>query len=125
MSEPPQPTATVPLRRVLGVTEFFTLAFGSIVGVGWVVVMHDWLKRGGPGGAALGFVLGGLLLVPVAVVYGRLTARIPKSDSEIAYTAGLFPPWGSFAVGWMMTLGYLVVCPYEAVAVGQLASQIF
>jgi amino acid transporter len=125
MCTPSPPRATVPLRRVLGVTEFFTLAFGSIVGVGWVVVMHDWLERGGPAGAALGFVLGGLLLVPVAVVYGRLTARIPKSDSEIAYTAGLFPAWGSFAVGWMMTLGYLVVCPYEAVAVGQLAARIF
>ena len=47
--------------------------------------MDTWLRRGGPAGAALGFLLGGGLLLPVGVVYGRLMARIPKADSEIAY----------------------------------------
>src|SRR5207302_840066 len=28
----------------------------------------------------------------------------------------------SFATGWMMTLAYLIVCPYEAVAIGRIAS---
>lgn len=84
----PQPAASG-LRRALGVVDYFTLAFGSIVGVGWVVVMHDWLKRGGPAGAALGFVLGGLLFVPIGVAYGRLTACLPQADSEMGFTAGL------------------------------------
>jgi amino acid transporter len=96
-----------------------------MIGVGWVVVMHDWLNRGGPIGAILGFVLGGFLFVPIAIVYGHLTASIPRADGEMAYTEGLFPGQVRFAVGWVMALGYLVVCPYEAVAVGQLASQIF
>jgi amino acid transporter len=112
------------LRRVLGGVEYFTLALGSMVGVGWVVLMHDWLGRGGPVGAALAFAVGGFLLVPIGIVYGHLTACIPLADSEIAYTAGLFPLWGRFAVGWMMTLGYLIVCPFEAVAIGQIAAQI-
>jgi amino acid transporter len=112
------------LRRALGWVEYFTLAWGSIVGVGWVVVMNDWLKRGGPAGAALGFVVGGLLLVPVAAVYGRMTAAAPVAESELAYTAGLAPDWARFLVGWMMLLAYLVVCPYEAVAIGQLCAQL-
>jgi amino acid transporter len=95
-----------------------------MVGVGWVVLMHDWLGRGGPVGAALAFAVGGFLLVPIGIVYGHLTACIPQADSEIAYTASLFPLWARFAVGWMMTLGYLIVCPFEAVAIGQLAVQI-
>jgi amino acid transporter len=112
------------LRRVLGGIEYFTLALGSMVGVGWVVLMHDWLSRGGPLGAALAFAVGGFLLVPIGIVYGHLTACIPQADSEIAYTACLFPLWARFAVGWMMTLGYLIVCPFEAVAIGQIAAQI-
>ncbi len=111
-----------PLRRHLGVVDFFTLAFGSIVGVGWVVVMDDWLGRGGPLGAALGFGAAGLLLLPIGIIYGRLIARLPLSDGEMAYTAGLLPTGGRFAAGWMMTMAYLAVCPYEAVAVGQLAA---
>jgi amino acid transporter len=113
------------LRRALGVVDYFTLAFGSMIGVGWVVLMHDWLGRGGPAGAMLGFLLGGLLLVPVGVVYGQLTAGLPRADSEMGFTAGLFPLWGRFGVGWMMTLAYLIVCPWEAVAVGQLAAQLW
>jgi amino acid permease len=53
----------VPLRKGLSLTEFFTFGFGSMVGVGWVVLMDDWLGRGGPGGAFLGFLAGGLLLL--------------------------------------------------------------
>jgi amino acid transporter len=119
------PPSSSPLRRALGVLDYFTLAFGTMIGVGWVVLMHDWLQRGGPAGAMLGFVLGGLLLVPVGIVYGQLTARLPQADSEMSFTAGLFPLWGRFGVGWMMTLAYLIVCPWEAVAVSQLAAQLW
>lgn len=52
------------LRRVMRAREYFTLAFGSIVGVGWMIVIDDWLARGGSTGAMLAFLLGGLLLLP-------------------------------------------------------------
>jgi len=39
----PQVTAT--LTRTLRTTEYFTLAFGAMVGVGWLVVIDDWLVR--------------------------------------------------------------------------------
>src|SRR5262249_37606978 len=29
-----------------------------------------------------------------------------------------------FLVGWMMTLTYLIVCPYEAIAIGELAARL-
>jgi basic amino acid/polyamine antiporter, APA family len=113
------------LRRVMKGTEYFTLAFGSIVGVGWMVVMEEWLTAGGPLGAILAFLVGGLALVPVALVYGRLAQRIPEAASEIAYTAAVFPPVVSFLTGWTMTFAYLVVCPFEAVAIGRLIAYTF
>lgn len=113
------------LRRALGAKEYFTLAFGSMVGVGWMVVIDDWLARGGSAGAMLGFLIGGLALVPVAYVYGRLTASLPDAGSEVAYTGAVFSKSVSFATGWAMTLAYLIVCPYEAVAIGRVASYVF
>jgi amino acid transporter len=95
-----------------------------MVGVGWMVVIDDWLTRGGAGGAMLGFLIGGLVLIPVAYVYGRLTERMPDAGSEIAYTGAVFPEVISFATGWMMTLAYLIVCPYEAVAIGRISSYV-
>ena len=57
------------LARKLGGIDYFTLSFGTMIGAGWLVVMDDWLGRGGPVGAALGFGMGTLLLVPVAYTY--------------------------------------------------------
>jgi APA family basic amino acid/polyamine antiporter len=50
---------------------------------------------------------------------------IPNAASEIAYTQKVFPPGVSFATGWMMTLAYLIVCPWEAVALGKIAAYLF
>jgi APA family basic amino acid/polyamine antiporter len=61
-------------------------------------------------------------LIPIGYVYGRLTEKMPDAGSEIAYTKAVFPEAVSFATGWMMTLAYLIVCPYEAVAIGRIGS---
>ena len=74
---------TATLTRTLRTTEYFTLAFGAMVGVGWLVVMDDWLARGGPGGAMLGFLLGGLGLAPIAYVYGKFVRAIPSRLLEV------------------------------------------
>src|SRR5262245_11414089 len=110
------------LRRALGTREYFTLGFGTMIGVGWMVVIDDWLTRGGAIGAIGGFLIGGLALIPIGYIYGRLTERMPDAGSEIAYTSAVFPETVSFATGWMMTLAYLIVCPYEAVAIGRVCS---
>ena len=113
------------LARKLRVTDYFSLAFGAMVGVGWLVVMDDWLARGGPLGAVLGFAIGGALLLPIGYVYGQLVAAIPDAAGEIAYTARVFPQPVSYATGWMMLLAYFIVCPWEAVAFGRIAAYIF
>lgn len=113
------------LARKLRLTDYFALAFGTMVGVGWLVVMDDWLGRGGPLGAILGFAIGGALLLPVAYVYGQWVERLPDAAGEAAYAAQVFPPAVSYFTGWMMLLAYFIVCPWEAVAVGKLAAYLF
>src|SRR5262249_28468289 len=110
------------LGKVMRAKEYFTLAFGSIVGVGWLQLVNSWLDKGGPVGAMLAYLIGGVALVPIALVYGRLARRVPDAGSEVAYTAAVFPQWVSFATGWLVTLAYLVVGPFEAVAIGQFAA---
>src|ERR1019366_8364624 len=112
------------LARKLRLTDYFTLAWGSMVGVGWLVVMDDALLRGGALGALLGFAIGGALLFPIGWVYGRLVAAMPDAAGEIAYPAAPFSRPVSFSTGWMMMLAYFIVCPWEAVAVGRIAGYI-
>jgi basic amino acid/polyamine antiporter, APA family len=119
-------TAQVPatLARKLRAIDYFTLGWGTMVGVGWLVIMDDWLLRGGALGALLGFLIGGTVLLPIGWVYGKLVAAMPDAAGEIAYTSAVFPQSISFATGWMMTLAYFIVCPWEAVAVGRIAAYI-
>ena len=113
------------LARQLRGIDYFTLGWGTMVGVGWLVIMDDWLTRGGALGALLGFLIGGSLLLPIGWVYGKLVIAMPDAAGEIAYTSAVFPRAISFATGWMMTLAYFIVCPWEAVAVGRIAAYIF
>jgi amino acid transporter len=116
---------TPALHGGLSTIEYFTFGFGTMIGVGWLVLMDDWLSRGGPGGGILGFLVGGLLLFPIAHTYGRLVQRIRDAGAEIAYTEGVFPRFVSFAAGWTMVLSYAIVCPWEAVATGNLLARVF
>src|SRR5229473_467441 len=113
------------LARKLRLADYFALGFGTMVGVGWLVLMDDWLSRGGPLGAVLGFAIGGIILLPVAYVYGQWVQRLPDAAGEAAYTAQVFPPLVSYFTGWMMLLAYFIVCPWEAVAAGKVAAYIF
>jgi basic amino acid/polyamine antiporter, APA family len=113
------------LAHQLRVRDYFSLGWGTMVGVGWLVVMDDWLMRGGPLGGVLGFAIGGMFLLPIGYVYGKLVMAMPDASSEIAYTARVFPQPVSFFTGWMMMLAYFIVCPWEAVAVGRIAGYIF
>lgn len=54
-------------------------------------------------GTALGFLIGGALLLPIGWVYGKLVVAMPDAAGEVAYTAAIFPRAISFSTGWMMT----------------------
>jgi amino acid transporter len=73
----------ITLARKLRVVDYFALGWGTMVGVGWLVVMDDWLLRGGTLGAVLGFAIGGTLLLPIGYVYGQLvaTCQMPPAKS--------------------------------------------
>jgi len=113
------------LHGGLSTVEYFTFGFGTMIGVGWLVLMDDWLARGGPAGGMLGFALGGMLLLPIAHSYGRLVRTIQDAGAEIAYTERVFPASVSFGAGWIMVLSYAIVCPWEAVATGNVLARVF
>src|SRR5258707_2372084 len=93
-----------------------------MIGTGWVILMDDWLGRGGPLGAMIGFLMGGILLLPIGYVYGQWVRRLPDAAGGAAYTPPVFSPVLGFLTGWMMLLGYFIVCPWGAVGLGELAA---
>lgn len=110
------------LRKEIGAAQFFTLAFGAIVGVGWVVVLGEWLRQAGPLGAVLGLVGGGMVVVLIGVCYAEMSTQLPAAGGEVAFAYEVFGEKACFVTGWLLALAYLAVAAFEAISIGWIAS---
>ncbi|MEO8452098.1 MAG: APC family permease [Gemmatimonadota bacterium] len=108
------------LQKSLGPVQFFSVGFGSIVGVGWIVLMGSWLSQAGPVGTAVAFLAGGLLLTSVGVCYAEIMTMNPVAGGEAAFAYDVFGSRLAFMVGWIMTLFCIVVVPYISISLAWL-----
>ena len=115
-------TSQSKLKGELSARQIFSLGFGTIIGVGWVIVLGEWLGQAGPIGAALSFLAGGLLITMVGLCYAEMASLIPASGGEVAYSYAVFGTRPSFAVGWFLLLVYVAACTFEAVSMGWVIS---
>jgi amino acid transporter len=109
-------SSVVPVRGLLGPIHFFALAFGCIVGSGWVVVLGSWLKACGPLGVVLGMIAGGTVMLANSGAYAELIARYPQAGGEFVFARRVFGDRTGFAVGWLWTLSLIAVVAFEATA---------
>ncbi len=105
------------LTKVLGRTDIIALGFGTMVGWSWVVLTTTWLTDAGFWGTITAFLVGALLILVVGLAYGELTAALPLSGGEFVYAYRSGGRSFSWLVGWTMTLAYLGVAAWEAIAI--------
>ena len=55
------------LNRVLTAKDTLALAFGAMIGWGWVVLTGDWITIAGSLGAILAFGIGGLMVTLIGL----------------------------------------------------------
>ncbi len=113
------------LKKGISKVGFFCLAFGAMIGVGWVTAMGPWLRTAGPVGAAIAFAFGGALMLFIGFCYAEVTAMLPVSGGEVAYAYKAYGKGHSFLVGWFLSFGYISVSAFEAISVGKILSYLF
>ena len=64
--------------KVLGAWDILVIAFGAMIGWGWVVSSGNWIESGGVLGAAIAFAIGGIMIFFVGLTYAELTAAMPQ-----------------------------------------------
>lgn len=102
--------------RVLGRGDVLALAFGAMIGFGWVVLTGTWLLDAGVLGAVIAFLVGGTLVVFVGLTYSELVSAMPKVGGEHHYAWRAIGAKGAFVASWGIALGYVSVVAFEAVA---------
>lgn len=113
------------LERVLGRWDVLAVAFGAMIGFGWIVLTGDFLESAGTFGAALAFVAGGLVVGFVAFTYAELVAAMPNVGGEHSYVLRALGSRASFFTSWTLVLGYVSVVAFEAVALPQTLLYLF
>lgn len=103
-------------NKVLNAWDILVIAFGAMIGWGWVVSTGGWIEKGGVIGAALGFAIGGIMIFFVGLTYAELTAAMPQCGGEHVFSYRAMGATGSFICTWMIVLGYVSVACFEACA---------
>lgn len=102
--------------KVLNGWDILVMAFGAMIGWGWVISTGDWIKQGGALGAAIGFALGGVMIFFVGLTYAELTPAMPQCGGEHVFSYRAMGPVGSFICTWAIIYGYVGVVCFEACA---------
>ncbi|MFD1796221.1 amino acid permease [Paracoccus aurantiacus] len=111
--------------RVLDSKEVLALAFGAMIGWGWVVLAGDWVNSAGSLGAMAAFAIGGFAVVLIGLTYAELAAAMPLTGGEHVYSHRAFGMTGSFICTWAIILGYISVVAFEAVALPTVIEELF
>lgn len=112
-------------NKVFSMWDILVIAFGAMIGWGWVVSSGDWIGSGGVFGAALGFCIGGIMVFFVGLTYAELTAAMPQCGGEHVFSYKAMGPIGSFICTWAIILGYVSVVCFEACALPTIIQYIF
>lgn len=111
--------------KVFSAWDILVIAFGAMIGWGWVVSTGDWIGRGGVIGAAMGFMIGGIMVFFVGLTYAELTAAMPQCGGEHVFSYKALGPTGSFICTWAIILGYVSVVCFEACALPTIVTYIY
>jgi amino acid transporter len=104
------------LSRILGRHDVLSLAFGAMIGWGWVVLAGEMTARAGTIGSAMAFLLGAVMVLLVGLTYAELTASISRAGGELAFTYAGLGPLSSFVCAWALVLAYMTVVAFEVVS---------
>lgn len=112
------------LARVLARGDVLALAFGAMIGWGWIVLTGTAILNAGSLGAISAFVLGGIAVMLVGLAYAELAAAMPQVGGEHVYSYRALGHFPSFICTWSIVLGYISVVSFEAVALPTVVEQL-
>jgi len=113
------------LEKSLKAHWVWAIALGSAIGWGAFVQPINWMATAGPLGVIIGFSIGALLMMLIAVSYGVLIKSFPVSGGEFAYAFLSLGRTHAFISGWFLTLGYVCIVALNASAFALMLKYVF
>lgn len=104
------------LKKVMNLRDVMALAFGTMIGWGWIMLAGVWVTAAGVLGAIAAFAIGAVLCVFVGLTYAELTPALPLAGGELVFSYRGLGYKASWLTGWMITFAYVGVAAWEGPA---------
>lgn len=104
------------LHRKLGTIDLLFLSLGGIIGSGWLFGAYKASYLAGPA-SILAWIIGGVIIIFIALNYSELGTMIPRSGSIVRYGQYSHGNFAGFFFGWAYFLSAVSVPAIEAEAV--------
>ncbi len=104
------------LARRMSVWNLFFLSMGGIIGSGWLFAVLGADATAGPA-AIVSWVIGGVLVLLVALNYAEISGMMPRSGAIVRYPHLTHGGLTGFILGWTYLLSAVSVPAIEAEAV--------
>ncbi len=111
--------------KVMGAWDILVIAFGAMIGWGWVINSGDWITTAGFMGSMIAMLIGGVMVFFVGLTYAELTSAMPQCGGEHVFSYRAMGPTGSFVCTWMIILGYVATSAFEATALPTVITYLF
>ncbi|GKV70478.1 amino acid permease [Sporosarcina sp. NCCP-2716] len=113
------------LNRSMKSRHLLMLSLGGVIGTGLFLNVGYTINQAGPGGALIGYLIGGLILYMVMTCLGELAVHMPVTGSFQKYAARYISPSAGFSLGWMYFVGSAATAGVEFTAAGILMQHWF
>ena len=104
------------LRRSLSTWDLLFLSLGGIIGSGWLFAAYAASSIAGPA-AIISWIIGGIIVLIIALNYAELGSMIPRSGSIVRYGQYSHGNMAGYFLAWAYFLSAVSVPAIEAEAV--------
>lgn len=102
------------INKTLNALDVLMISFGAMIGWGWVISSGAWIYKSGVFGTITGFIIAGIMIYFLGLVYAELTTSMPKNGGCLLFSYKAFGEKISYICSWSMVLGYIGVVCFEA-----------
>ncbi len=103
------------LKKELSFVQLLFLSLGGIIGSGWLFGVNAGAATAGPA-VTLSWLIGGVMVIFIALTYSELAAMIPRSGAIVRYPHMTHGSYTGYILGWAYLLSAVTVPSIEAVA---------
>ncbi len=106
----------VKLTRTFSSKDVLAMAFGTMIGWGWIMLSGVWAVKAGMIGAILAYAIGAVMCIFVGLAYSELTPMMPNTGGGVVYAFKAMGYWPAVIAGLATSFAYLGVAAWEGPA---------